>query len=147
MGIRGFGSFNLALLAKLAWKLVNDPSSLFTTTLLAKYCHQKSFLSCSLKNGDSWTWKGILRGRDILVKGLARSIGDEKSIHIWNELWAGSRDTRLIPPVSSSMSNKDFDSFNVSLLLEPITKQWGFDKVQEYINPHYWQSVLATPVS
>lgn len=88
-----------------------------------------------------------MRGSDILVNGLAKSIGDGKSINIWNELWAGSRDTRLIPPVSSSISNEDFDLCNVSLLLDPITKQWWFDKVQEYINPHHCQSVLATPVS
>lgn len=38
MGVRDLGSFNLAHLAKLAWRLVAQPDSLVASILLKKYC-------------------------------------------------------------------------------------------------------------
>lgn len=91
------------------------------------------FLNFSIKSGDSWIWKGILRGRDLLKNGLTNIIGSGSSTKIWSELWAGSKDRRLIPPVSSCMTNAEFENFRVCHLLGPITKQWDVGQVRRYI--------------
>jgi hypothetical protein len=62
MGFRDFHSFNLAMLAKQAWRLINDPQSLCARILGAKYYPQGDILKAGPKTGSSFTWQSILAG-------------------------------------------------------------------------------------
>jgi len=54
MGFRDLRCFNLALLAKQWWRLINDPSSLAGRILKAKYFSRDSFLEAKLGNHPSF---------------------------------------------------------------------------------------------
>jgi hypothetical protein len=45
LGIRKMRDVNLALIAKLGWKMLTNPDSLWVAQLKGKYLHSKSFLS------------------------------------------------------------------------------------------------------
>jgi hypothetical protein len=62
MGFRDFHSFNLAMLAKQIWPLVNEPNSLCARVLKAKYYPHGDILKAGPKAGSSFTWQSILAG-------------------------------------------------------------------------------------
>lgn len=68
LGLRELGCFNQALLAKMAWRLIEDPNSLVAKVLLGKYCWGRSLWECSPKPGCSWGWRSIMWGLDLLKK-------------------------------------------------------------------------------
>ena len=55
MGFRDIHCFNLALLAKQAWRLLENPESLCATILRAKYFPGGDLMNAILKKGSSFT--------------------------------------------------------------------------------------------
>jgi hypothetical protein len=55
MGFRDLESFNLAMLAKQAWRLLCEPESLCAQVLRAKYYPSGDLLNAELKKGSSYT--------------------------------------------------------------------------------------------
>lgn len=92
-------------------------------------------------------WRRILVGKDLLIKGLAKTLGSSTSINIWSDLQAGDKSQFLTPPISSALINVDFDGFTVNLLIDETTKQWSLDKLRQFVVPQQWANVLATPLS
>lgn len=54
MGFQNMGSFNIALLAKQGWRLIQNPNSLISQVLKAKYYPHSSFINVNLKNLPSY---------------------------------------------------------------------------------------------
>lgn len=54
-GFRNFAKFNIALLAKQGWRLVNYPNSLLARVLKAKYYPNSDFYKARLGNLPSLT--------------------------------------------------------------------------------------------
>ena len=63
LGFRDIKGFNIALLSKQCWKLVNEPDSLMARVLKAKYYPNSHFLQADRKGGDSYTWSASGRPR------------------------------------------------------------------------------------
>ena len=66
--------FNLALLARQAWRILQDPSSLSARILAAVYFPEGSFLDATLGSSPSRIWRAICDGKDVLKQGLIRRI-------------------------------------------------------------------------
>lgn len=69
LGFRDFECFNQPLLAKKGWCLLQFPDSLLSRLLKAKYYYNFSFLDASVGFSPSYTWRSILSGRDVLLRG------------------------------------------------------------------------------
>ena len=83
MGLRDLRFFNLAMLGKQAWRLIENPNSLCARVLKGRYYHDSEFLSATRKKHASQTWRAILAGREVLYKGFIRRIGDGSTTRIW----------------------------------------------------------------
>lgn len=70
LGFRDLLSFNLAHLAKIGWRILLNPKSLFGQILKAKYFPDRPFIKAKQGRRSSWGWKGIIQGRRILERGL-----------------------------------------------------------------------------
>jgi hypothetical protein len=70
MGFRDIQSFNLALLAKQAWRLLADPDSLCATVLRAKYFSEGGLLNYKPKKGSSYSWQRISAGIQTFKRGV-----------------------------------------------------------------------------
>lgn len=93
LGFRELESFNLAMLAKQGWHLINYPDSLATRLLKEKFYPQSTFLSAPLGIWSSYIWKSITQSRGLLQEGMLKRVGDEKSIKIWENKWVSSPTT------------------------------------------------------
>ena len=62
---------NLALLAKLNWRVMEDPDSLWAKTLIAKYCPNDIMDErLGTHRSGSSNWKGLKKGHEVFGKGL-----------------------------------------------------------------------------
>ena len=87
MGFRDMRSFNQALLAKQAWRLLDSPDSLCARLLRAKYYPNGNLLDTVFPSSSSAVWNGSMHGLDLLKKGLIWRVGDGSLIKTWRDPW------------------------------------------------------------
>lgn len=66
LGFKIFGQFNIALLAKQGWRIIQYQNSLLARVLNAKYFPNSNFQNVELGNLPSLTWKSIWTARGLL---------------------------------------------------------------------------------
>jgi hypothetical protein len=54
--------FNIAMLGKQGWRLVQNPNSLCAQVLRAKYYPNGNVLQAGAVDGMSYTWRSVLKG-------------------------------------------------------------------------------------
>lgn len=82
LGFRDIEDFNQSLLAKQAWKLYNEPDSLLAKVYKGRYFASSTFLECEKGYKPSYAWRSSLFGRELLRKGLIKSIGNGKGTFV-----------------------------------------------------------------
>jgi hypothetical protein len=126
LGFRDLYIFNLAMLAKQAWRILLFPETLCAQILRAKYFPGRSILETKARSGISYTWRSILKGAQLLKEGIIWRIGDGKSVNIWNDPWIPRNNTRhVITPRRGSILQKVAD------LINPITGKWDEQLVRD----------------
>ena len=141
MGFRDIHCFNLALLAKQAWRLLENPESLCATILRAKYFPEGDLMSAVLKKGSSFTWQSIMAGVVSLSNGYIWRVRTGENIDIWRDAWIPNcADRKIITPRRGNILTK------VSELIDPITNCWDEDLVRQTLWPIDAYRVLAIPI-
>ena len=79
MGFRELEKFNEALLAKQVWRLASNQDFLFYKFFKVKFFPNGSIFDAKEKN-DSYAWKSILKGREVIMRGMRWRIGDGFSV-------------------------------------------------------------------
>ena len=87
MGFRNMQIFNQAMLAKQAWRVMNQSETLMARVLKGKYFPKCSFWEAKVSNNMSYTWRSILGAREVIAKGARRIIGNGVNINIWHDPW------------------------------------------------------------
>ena len=142
LGFKDFELFNLAMLAKQAWRLLQEPNSLSARILKAVYYPTSSILEAEAGKNPSQVWRSIVEGRDTLKLGLVKRIGSGKDTHIWLDNWI-PRDFKL-PQVCQKSSNPPQ---KVSELINPITFTWDGAALEEHFYAMDKEAILNIPLS
>ena len=88
LDFRDMELFNLALLTKQAWRILQEPASLSARILKAvHYPGGHDFLDADLGSSPSRIWHSIVNGREVLKEGLIRRIGMRETTTIWTTNW------------------------------------------------------------
>jgi hypothetical protein len=82
MGFRDLEVFNLSLLAKQGWRLLQHPDSLVAKILREKYYKGSSFLGAQMGRSPSFAWRSLLNVVGVLEKGLIWRVGNGEKIRI-----------------------------------------------------------------
>ena len=135
MGFRDFEAFNQALLAKQAWKVLSAPQCLLARFLKSRYFPEVDFLEAKLGNRPSYGWRSLLFGRDLLVKGLRKRVGDGNSINVWCDKWfEDDRDGFGLR--APWIKNCTFDlNLKVRSLIDFQARRWNHQALEEIFVP------------
>lgn len=134
--------FNLALLARQAWRLLQEPMTLNVRVLKAVYFPDEHFLDAGVGVAPSRIWRAIVDGKDVLKLGLIRRIGTDTSTKIWEMNWL-PRDNMLRPLCSLREDPPQF----VSELIDQTTLTWKRDLVQCYFTSMDCDAIFNIPLS
>ncbi|KAL0728180.1 hypothetical protein Bca4012_024273 [Brassica carinata] len=126
LGFRDIEMFNQALLAKQAWRLYNNPDTLLARVFKGRYYASTNFLECGKGYRPSYAWRSILFGRELLKKGMIKSIGNGESTFIWSERWI--MDSCPRQPVNKEL-NIDVN-IKVNSLIDD-NSEWKMDVLNE----------------
>ena len=80
IGFRDMHFFNIALLAKQGWRLLQNPNSLCARVLKSKYYPNGNLLDTVFASEASPVWRRIEVGLELIKKGIIWRVGDGKSI-------------------------------------------------------------------
>ena len=78
LGFRDIEMFNLALLARQAWRILKEPSSLSARVLKAVYYPNVDFLEAGLGVSPSRVWRAISEGKEVWHRVLSVELAREK---------------------------------------------------------------------
>lgn len=141
LGYKDLYSFNLAMLAKQAWRLLTDPSSLCARVLKAKYYLDTDVLQANPKVGMSYSWRSILKGVQLLKEGVIKRVADGNSVNIWTDPWL-PRDGCLqtITPRGQNLVG------TAAELMDPYSASWDEQLVRDTLWPADANVVLSIPI-
>ena len=93
---------NTAFLAKLGWRLLTEPMSLWSRVVHAKYCENRCDLEMFKdKKNASNAWRGIMSSVDIVRKGVNMAVGNGQKTLFRQHNWANNKpllETAIVEP-------------------------------------------------
>ena len=87
LGFKNLYAYNLAMLAKQAWRMVKHPDSSVEQVFKARYHPYCSFWEANLSDQPSFSWRSILQSRPVLTAGVHWKVGNGEHIKIWEDDW------------------------------------------------------------
>ena len=141
LGIQAARGKNIALLAKLNWRMFQEKESLWAKVILNKYCAASRRRSQDLdKLSSSPNWQPIKFGLDTFSEGIGWRIGSGERARFWHNIWKkGSTLRELIEgplPLAES-------ELKVAELNQNHTSNWNL--ISFNLPQHIKDSIRAIP--
>ncbi|KAL0006567.1 hypothetical protein SO802_008069 [Lithocarpus litseifolius] len=130
MGFRDLRSFNLAMLAKQGWRLLNDTNSLLYQCFKARYFPRTSILEAKESPNCSFVWRSLVAALPVLRIGHCWRVGDGFSINVYRDRWIPNYSTNK--PLSSVRD--DEEEVLVSSLINHDLQVWQRDFILAKFN-------------
>lgn len=141
LGFRDLYPFDLAMLARQAWRILQNPSSLCARVLSARYYPGKSLLEATPNSGISYAWRSILKGIQLLKRGIIWRLGNGENTEIWKDPWIPRGVTRRV------LTQKGRNLITrVAELIDPNTNTWDTQLVQQTFLPEDVSLILQIPI-
>lgn len=133
MGFKDLECFNQALLAKQAWKLINQPESLLAKFIKSRYHPKVDFLSAVVGSRPSFAWRSLLYGRELLIKGLKWQVGNGENTRVWIDKWVDDPNLGMRAPWIKNIS---FDvNLTTNKLINFSIGKWDVHALKEIFVP------------
>lgn len=129
LGFYDLGKFNIALLAKERWHLMENLESLDVRLLRAKYYCGSNFLKSSLGSCHSLIWRNIWCSKALLMSELRWQIDLGLSVSIWEDYWLPRKIGERI------QSNRVEGLETVSDLIISNTNRWDRLLLEDIFTP------------
>ncbi|XP_061993946.1 uncharacterized protein LOC133711884 [Rosa rugosa] len=142
LGFRSLAEFNSAMLAKQAWRIINNPSSLIARLYAAKYFPSGTFWTAELHASPSYSWRSILSTRDLIAQGFYWQIGNGEKVRVWCDPWIPG-----VPEFKPKLlsSNENLNLKVSELLLNSV--RWNEDLVRNLFPFAEAEAILRIPLS
>ena len=127
LGFRDITSFNKAMLAKQAWRILQSPTSLLSRLLRGKYFETTNILNAGTGRKPSFIWRSILEGRDLLKQGIRILIGDGNQTNIWTDPWLPTHPSRPPQKRDDAITNLT----RVQQLIQDGTNMWNKEIIED----------------
>ena len=143
IGFRMIHEFNLALLAKQLWRLVQFPYSLVARVLRGRYYRLSSPLRIGAVDKPSYVWTSIIAARKLLLLGIRSKVHSGYEINVWQDPWIPSipaRPARSRAPVVNP-------KMLVSNLIDLETKEWDTRILEQYVDQEDISMIQSLAIS
>lgn len=99
LGFKDFEAFNIALLAKQFWRMIECPNSLWARVLKGLYFPNKTWKEAVRGPKPSWLWTSMLEGRKLILDKVQWNVGTGDSIQFWKDSWVRSIPGGKVSPI------------------------------------------------
>lgn len=82
---RDIEAFNLALLGKRMWRMLQNLDSLLAKIYKSRYFAKSDPLNARLGSRPSYAWRSIFAEQNLIKQGARRLIGDGKETRVWQD--------------------------------------------------------------
>ena len=143
MGFRDLRNFNLAMLAKQGWRLLQEQDSLTYRCFKARYFPRCNFLEASDAPNSSFVWKSLTAAQPLLKKGCCWRVGDGSSIRVTKDKWILNHPTNMVihPPLE-----EEWD-WRVSDIIDWRIKEWDRELIEAKFHRDDANAILRMPLS
>ena len=125
MGFWDLRDFNLAMLAKQGWRMIQDHDSLLSKCFKARYFPRSFFLEAKESPGCSYVWRSLMAALPILRLGYCWRVGNGSSISVLGDKWIPNHPTNKV----LHLIHKLVDKLAVSELIDPELHVWRGDMI------------------
>ncbi|MBA0721553.1 hypothetical protein Golax_009079 [Gossypium laxum] len=142
LGIRDIRLFNLALLGRQVWRLINSTDSLCFKVLSSKYFLDGNIFIAKKVDKASFTWSSITAATEAFKVGFGWQIGNGGKIDIRVENWGLERlnwDT-----ITSNTLNQNEKS--VKVLWHADSRRWNVNKVKKVYGHDWGDKICNIPI-
>ena len=122
------------MLAKQAWRLLQDPNSLFGQVFKSRYFLNTDFLNATKGTRPSYASRNILFGRDLLKQGLQTVIGNGEKTNVWIDKWIFDGHLRRPMNIQPLMDI----TLKVHHLIDPVSSSWNMNMLRELF---HWKDI------
>lgn len=141
-GFQSPSEFNVAMLAKQAWRLVNNANPLVTAIMKAKYYAGSDFLNATMGENPSYMWRSILAAQ-VIRQGCRRKIGNGEDTKIWGSPWLPCEvNGFMTSPMYTELLNS-----TVSGLIAEDHSSWDLEIGNELCNERDERLIQQIPLS
>lgn len=141
LGFRDLYHFNMAMLGKKIWRLIQNPETLCARLLKARYFPYGDILNAEARAGSSYAWRSLLKGAALVKKGIIWRVGNGESINIWHDPWLPRGRTRRVRSIQGPVLLQQ-----VSELINPITGKWDVQLVGDIFHEEDVPVILGIPL-
>lgn len=142
LGFRNLHGFNLSLLGKQCWNLIEKPNALLSRVLKARYYPDCHLIHARRIGGASYTWSGLWEAKEEIKKGLRWVLGDGQSINIYSDRWLRNKEnlTEYQDELRPDQNSKVCEFF-----LEG-KKEWDVQKIRRNFNVEDTEAIIYTRI-
>ena len=143
IGFRGLRSFNLAILAKQGWRLIQEQGSLLYGFFKVRYFPRGSFLEAIDFPNSSYVWKSLMAAQPILKNGCCWRVGDGSSICVTKDKWILNHPTNMVlhPPIEEEWK------WRVANLIDWRFKSWDREVIESKFHTEDAEAIMRIPLS
>ena len=143
IGFRMIHEFNLALLAKQLWRLVQFPDSLVARVLRGRYYRMSSPLQVGTADTPSYVWTSIIAARKLLLLGIRSKVHSGYEINVWRDPWIPLTPARPAHARAPLVNPK----MTVSTLINLVSKEWDVSLLEQYVAQEDIPMILSLAIS
>ncbi|KAL8158239.1 hypothetical protein AgCh_002800 [Apium graveolens] len=120
LGFKELNKFNIAILAKKGWRLLNNQNSLVSGIMKAKYYPDCDFLQAKLGTNPSYMWRSILAAQEVVRQGSRRKMGDGEQTSVWHIPWLPGNNNGFV----TTEMPQELGHIRVANLMETESRCW-----------------------
>ena len=120
IGFRLIHEFNMALLAKKLWKLIQYPDSFVARVLRGRYYKMSSPLRIIFGSSPSYVWTSISAARNLQLLRIRQKIHSGYEVKVWEDPWIPTTPARSALPSAPVLHT----NMRVSDLIDQESKEW-----------------------
>ncbi|KAL8106740.1 hypothetical protein AgCh_023486 [Apium graveolens] len=143
LGVKYLRKFNLAMLAKQGWRLLQESNPFVSKIIKAKYYPNTMFLQAKLGSNPSYVWRSLMEAMTVIKAGARRRIGNGTDTAVWHVPWLPSDANGYV----TTLMPEYLQNSTVNGLMNEDDTTWDMDVIKDILNNRDAGLVERIPIS